>query len=439
MESRHCRTSIAIGSFLMLILAAIAFVPSTTMAQQHYEGYYLFMGSRPDNEEPFYSDNVQGLTHDTANWFITQEKDLWKIPATYDLTQNGVGSSDPGVIHVNISDDPIGQLGHSHFGDPDYYKGYLLVPTGFKEDQPNGILLFKGSDLTFLGSALLPTGVEDGGWVAVDKAGYIYTSPDNLTSVQKYSLRWDLVPGEPQGFTLSLTLVSDIPVVDENGAALNLGLMGGGVFSPSNDLIYIVTGGMCKDCPDGVDIDVDWMKEHGGIHVLDTRSQPWRRVQKSTNGSGYFNYMFEPGLLGGCDEPEGLTYWDLDSVTNVNASMKGQGQLHVFMLDNDIDQDDASLYHYTNTIHVNGASTGDETGTYQKPFKTVGGANSLAWYGARVKIQAGSYAESLTFSKQIQVLASGGTARVGSIGQFSLTPSARINLYSGGAMKLTGQ
>jgi len=305
---------------------------------------------------------------------------------------------------------------------------------GFQDAQPTGILFFKGADLTYVGRALLPSGVEDGGWVAVDRAGYIYTSPDNLTSIQKYFLRWDLLASMAQGFTVTLTLDSDIQVVDESGAPLNLGLMAGGVFSPSGDLLYIVTGAMVLDCPHGVDIDEDWMRANGGIHVLDTRSQPWRRIQKSTNGSGYFNYKFEPDLDGGCDEPEGITMWDLDNVPNAHASVRGQ--LHVFMLDNDVDQDDVTLYHYINTIYVNLSYLGEETGEPHKPFNTVGEANNLAWNGARIKIQAGSYSEALVFSKQIQLLAGGGTATVGTAGRISLTTSGAINICSGGSLKI---
>jgi hypothetical protein len=280
---------------------------------------------------------------------------------------------------------------------------------GFQDNEPNGILLFKGADLSYVGRALLPSGIEDGGWVAVDKDGYIYTSPDNLTSIQKYSLSWNQAQSMAQG-DLSLKAESDMQVVDENGDPLNLGLMAGGVFSPSGDFVYIVTGGMVLDCINGVAIDEDWMRANGGIHVLDTTSQPWRRIKKSTNGSGSFDYNFEPDLSGGCDEPEGITVWDLDD----GRAPGIRGQLHVFMLDNDIDQDDATLYHYTNTIYVNSSYTGEETGEIHKPFNTVGKANNMAWNGSRIKIQAGSYPEVLTFSKQIQVLAQGGTVHIGS-------------------------
>lgn len=66
------------------------------------------------------------------------------------------------------------------------------------------------------------------------------------------------------------------------------------------------------------------------------------------------------------------------------------------------------------TIHVNNTNIcipGDGTPTC--PFPTVGQANSFAWNGARIQIRAGSYPETLTFSRQLTLLSSGGTATIG--------------------------
>jgi hypothetical protein len=65
------------------------------------------------------------------------------------------------------------------------------------------------------------------------------------------------------------------------------------------------------------------------------------------------------------------------------------------------------------TIHVDGAYAGVELGTPDQPFNTVGEANDFAWDGARIKIQAGSYPETLTFSKGLAVRATGGTVTIG--------------------------
>ena len=76
-----------------------------------------------------------------------------------------------------------------------------------------------------------------------------------------------------------------------------------------------------------------------GLHLFDMRTH--RRIVRSTNGSGSFNYEFHPG--GSTDEePEGLTYWDLDG-RNVPGI---RGQLHAILLDNDANGDDVYFKHY---------------------------------------------------------------------------------------------
>jgi hypothetical protein len=141
------------------------------------------------------------------------------------------------------------------------------------------------------------------------------------------------------------------------------------------------------------------------------------RVQRSTNGSGHFNYEFHPTCsfpIYNCEEPEGITIWDLDD----GRAPGIRGQLHVLLLRNEhFSDDDVYLKHYTGTIYVDRTYNGVGNGTPSKPFKTVSEANNLAWDGAQIKIQSrpqtGSYPETLTFSKRVKVLAQGGTATVG--------------------------
>jgi hypothetical protein len=65
------------------------------------------------------------------------------------------------------------------------------------------------------------------------------------------------------------------------------------------------------------------------------------------------------------------------------------------------------------TIHVDGSYVGTELGTPSQPFDTVTEAYDLAWDGARIKIEAGSYPETLTMSKEVALLANGGTVIIG--------------------------
>jgi hypothetical protein len=67
-----------------------------------------------------------------------------------------------------------------------------------------------------------------------------------------------------------------------------------------------------------------------GITVYDTVT--WKRVAHSRNGAMLFNYTFRPGAYR--EEPEGLTYWDLDAHPR-RAEIPGDlhGQLHVILID----------------------------------------------------------------------------------------------------------
>jgi serine protease len=64
-------------------------------------------------------------------------------------------------------------------------------------------------------------------------------------------------------------------------------------------------------------------------------------------------------------------------------------------------------------IYVDWAYNGTELGFSTMPFDTVGEANDIAWNGARLLVDAGSYPESLTFSTRLTVLAQGGTVIIG--------------------------
>ncbi|MFC1573336.1 hypothetical protein ACFL6M_07035 [Candidatus Eisenbacteria bacterium] len=56
-----------------------------TGAAETFESYFRYLGEFPDDNNTIYDQSVQGLTHDSTNWFITQAAELWKIPVQYDL------------------------------------------------------------------------------------------------------------------------------------------------------------------------------------------------------------------------------------------------------------------------------------------------------------------------------------------------------------------
>ena len=443
-----------------------------------YQQYFRFIGSYPfeegEEEGTPIAWEVQGIAHDDKFWYFannhTEQKReaLWRIPVEQDLTDREIDSR-PGVLVVqsnqiwcpteggmkNLRDD----LHYHHFGDLVAYKAsdrkyYLLVPLeGYAGAHP-AIAVFRADSLQCLGLDVLridhnnpPTLNNAAAWCAVDPDGYVYTSPDKwslpdegVVKLFKYSLNWDTLGADPQK-PVQLTYLETILLKQENGQVLPpdeiSGYAQGGEFSPDGKLLYVSSGG------DGDDA-------HGGIQVFDTQS--WRRVARSHNENDtFFQYNFDTGF-GDWEEPEGLTVWDLDEgITSYQDRPRAPGiygQLHVLLLRNcSGNWDEFSIYHYTNTIYVDSSYPhGDSNGFIVRPFRTVGEALTFYnqfeyfdyghWTGSEIKVHAGSYDETLTFSRRMQITGWGRRAVVGSQGQVAITPEGAINIESGGALRL---
>jgi hypothetical protein len=387
MKRKFLLLTLLIGGFLLPLEHSTA-----TAQRQLFEAYYNYLGNYPKGAETDWSWEAQGLAHDDDHWFITQRWRLWKIPVTQDLKSVSAGGE---VLSKWLYKPPFyapGDLpelyseGYNHLGDPCYYEfggqGYVLVPV--EGDAQPAIAIFRAKDLEYVIHAYLP-GQSHAAWCAVDPQGNLYSSNEDITAIRKYRPQWNtlLNSNTPR----SLDGPTFINLLDEAGSTVTLRAMQGGEISPSGELLYLVAD---------------------GIHVFELSTG--KRIQRSTNGYGQFNYEF-----GNCcfEEPEGITIWDLDDGRAPNI----RGQLHVLMLDNDADKDDIYMKHYTHTLYVDRSYTSEERGTPSKPFKTVIKANEvineLAWDGAMIRITGGSYPERLTFSRRIKVLAERGSATVG--------------------------
>lgn len=397
-------------SILLLILMQIVSIllPVNTYSLDSYEGYYLYLKGKdyPNAANPGWHEDAQGLTHDLNNWFITQAGAIWKIPVTHDL--NSVLSNEPGVIKVPIGNVPE-LTGYNHFGDPDYYDfngvGYVFVSMECivfntwpipDEDcvyPPPAIGVFSADDLSYVDH--IYTGANKA-WCAIDPIeNKLYLSPfKNVTALTSYEVDWDALKNYR---TLLLSNPTTFPLLDENGSSIAIDNMQGGAFSASGELFYAVAGGW------------DYFDSSHGIHVFDHSTG--KRVQRSINGSGYFNFQWNPGYDAG-EEPEGLTIWDLDDGRAPGIS----GQLHAIMVVNDIfSPDDVYLKHYTLNISVDKNYTGVENGTPTQPFNTVNEAINYypAWDGAQIKIKSGSYPETVSTSERVRIISDGGISTIG--------------------------
>jgi hypothetical protein len=285
---------------------------------------HTYLGNYPNERQDDWTDECQGVTHDRDHWYITQKGAVWRVPIRKDLRdhlQDGVDG---------VRRRPIPLAGYDHFGDPDLRDGTLYIPLEgkrrifwlFTRPRTPRIAAFRASDLQFLWSTPLPK-QKQAGWCAINAAGELYSSNSRLTP----RIKW----GEGPLFhyrieATALTFLDRVVLRDEIGTPVVLDSMQGGAFADGNHL-YISCGYYEDPHP-------SW-----GLHLFDLRTQ--QRVVRSTNGSGSFNYEFHPG--GSTDEePEGLTYWDLDDRDAPGI----RGQLHAILLDNDDNGDDVYFKHY---------------------------------------------------------------------------------------------
>jgi hypothetical protein len=403
------------GLTIYVALILSAFVNS--VSGQGYESHFLHLGAHPWDDETDWSESLQGIDHDDAHWYVARTGEILKIPVHYNLLT--VTRQDPGVITATFGDTPL--VGYSHFGDPDVYRhngtDYLIMPVESTGGLPGLVVVFRCSDLTYVGHAELTGQGVDAPWCAIDPGGNLYSSLQHATYLNVYDVDWDCLDA-PCGF---LTHLDEIPLLDEQGQPLpDLVTTQGGEFAPDGTLLYLTSGFLD---------DNDELQASEGITVMDTVT--WRRARHSTNGYGIFNYYYNPGC---CvwGEPEGLTIWDL----NDGSAPGVHGQLHVIRVNNDPTGTDAiTLYHYTNVIYVvpgGGCnlsvccnqpppigcpsipnSLPCAQGWVTCPFQSLNSAITFAWNGAEIRISPGNYNQTLAITKRLRLTTDGGIVRIG--------------------------
>ncbi|MGQ9638619.1 MAG: Ser-Thr-rich GPI-anchored membrane family protein [Thermodesulfobacteriota bacterium] len=288
------------------------------------EMYNVYVGEHPKARKIDWSDEAQGIAHDKDHWYITQKGTLWKIPVSVDLSN--ARRTSPGVRAIDLRNVPQLQgQGYNHFGDLDYYEfkgqGYLLIPIE-KGKAPPAIAAFDAATLGYINHATF--GLPGAPWCAIDSQGVVYISNTGAT-VLRFMVYWETLRKDRK---LNLGSLGSIFLQDESGKQVFIDTPQGGAISPMENSLYLVAGYSEGSHP-------SW-----GIHVFDLRTG--RRIARSQNGFGPFNYEFHPGWSK-YEEPEGMTIWDLDD----GRAPGIVGKLHVLMLDNDADQDDIYLKHYT--------------------------------------------------------------------------------------------
>lgn len=353
---------------------------------------YSYIRQWPKDREMGWSEECNGVCHDANNWFFTQNGNLWKFPITHSLNDSCKSENRAkGIYKINPTASLAAWLGGSvselHLGDIDHYNGYIFVPVGAKLKKGNnsytlkGISYFRASDLGYVGTEILSR--EDKsiftslGWLAINpRNGMLYTSDKiayNETKGTQSKIHIYKIGDMTKSYPL--TFHSTAILVDEYGLALKREHMQGGCFDDDNHL-YILNGFVTHNQGK----NVSWANSKGGISVFKVNSTPraggtqiFYRLTHSNQSSG-FRYQFD----GWGNEPEGLTYWDLDKDKRAPGI---DGQLHAIMLDNvGTGADDFFFKHYRRDKNV---------GFYQVKVKTgnVDGAGTdagvyVTFYGA---------------------------------------------------------
>lgn len=306
------------------------------------EMYNVYVGEHPKARKIDWSDEAQGIAHDKDHWYITQKATLWKIPVSVDLSN--ARRTSPGVRAIDLRNIPqLQEQGYNHFGDLDYYQfkgqGYLLIPIEDhgrwvpdpsapgkyrfeKGKAPPAIAAFDSATLGYINHHTF--GLPGAPWCAIDSQGVVYISNTGAT-VLRFGVYWETLRKDRK---LTFDTLNSIHLQDESGKQVFIDTPQGGAISPGGNLFYLVAG------------YAEGSHASWGIHVFDLRTG--RRIRRSQNGEGPFNYEFHPGGLK-YEEPEGMTIWDLDDGRAPGIA----GKLHVLMLDNDPRQDDIYLKHYT--------------------------------------------------------------------------------------------
>ena len=313
-----------------------------------------FLGDFPKDEELNWSENIQGVAHDAEHWFFTNQGSLIKLPAdfnlhldpdfdnpTADLRRRDLGSN----AYQALSD-----LRINHFGDIDYYGGYIWAALEAPEVSIFDILIypkqsfigvFEPENLNLVGVTEISEFQEGkGGWVAVDSwSGLLYGSygivgpdpdkPGGPRPIVRYQINLAALQGETPNVDAAITFFDEIQLKEANDGdgdadvplVKALKNMQGATFTPWGDLV--IENGY---------IDDDSFIERGGIHIFrpvgaNRFATEFRLVEESVNETGIGGFRFAYNVDFD-EEPEGIDWWNRTGYAYAN------GQLHAQMVDN---------------------------------------------------------------------------------------------------------
>lgn len=295
---------------------------------------YKYLGEYPKDRENGWSSELQGVCHDDENWFFTQNGKLWKFPVSHDLNKKIKDSDIDGKKIMRIN------YGH-HLGDIDCYDGYIFVP--IVGDGKPYIAVFSTKDLKLITKQTIKRNgdyFDSLGWCAINPTdGRLYTSDRHMTNhygddespILIYDVDYTAIANGSGNF---LTYRAALYLRTEGGSKITLKHSQGGCFDMDNNL-HLVNGYPHSYGTRGINV----FRVPGTI--IKNTNYAVKRIAQSQQ-DGVFKYKFK---VSQGEEPEGITYWDLNKIKTKAPEIKGV--LHVIMIDNyGTGADDFYFKHY---------------------------------------------------------------------------------------------
>ena len=266
----------------------------------------------PSDRSFSWSEEVQGITHDEHNWYISQQNALWRIPAELNLNLSFSGAEKSlGIDRIQIPA-PLLAQGYYHMGDIDYYQGYIYVPVEGRH-RPYKLLKVDAVTMQVKGVANFWEQQKHAPYVAINpETGILYTS--EFTPNKKVGLYGYRMIDDENGFRI----VRETRLVLKNKKGdqlVKVNRIQGGEFDLATRTLFLVS--------DEVD---------GGIMAFDMDTGNFKYCHYVNYRPGFPNY----------EELEGITIWRKDE----HHSEGVEGAIHVLMLDNDLNGDEVYLKHY---------------------------------------------------------------------------------------------
>ena len=129
---------------MMLVLVAVTLALALPGVARAACPDHQYLGNYPNNRQFNWSEDVQGIAHDSRNWFFTQTSRILKLPVRADLNLS-LRDQPPGWRGVDGLPTELSVRGYNHYGDPQVHGGFLFVP--MEGGDKTAIAAFRASTL----------------------------------------------------------------------------------------------------------------------------------------------------------------------------------------------------------------------------------------------------------------------------------------------------